>query len=177
MPRPVEWLWWPYIPFGKITAVAGQMGQAKSLFTVRLASAATTGHGVNTTPGGVIMLSAEDDAEDTIRPRLEAAGADLDRVWIEPGADLDPKRLAAICAELDGTVLVTIDPVTAYFPGTVNSWKAQDVRRTLEPIRSWPPNGRSPSCSSNTSTAGPTPPSRCRASPTRRASPSLPAPS
>ena len=42
--------------------------------------AATTGHGVNTTPGGVIMLSAEDDAEDTIRPRLEAAGADLDRV-------------------------------------------------------------------------------------------------
>jgi hypothetical protein len=78
-------LWWPYVPAGKITSVAGQMGQAKSLWTLWLAAAVTTGAGINQSqPGSAIVLNAEDDAEDTIRPRLEAAGADLDGCGSRP---------------------------------------------------------------------------------------------
>jgi putative DNA primase/helicase len=135
-PQAVHWLWHPYVPFGKITAAAGQMGQAKSLLTVWLAAAVSTGQGVNYNRGGsVVMLNAEDDAEDTIRPRLEAAGADLDRVWIDPEVSLDVDRLDAICNELEDVRLITIDPIQAYLPGNVNSWKGQDVRAALEPIR------------------------------------------
>lgn len=126
-PLPVEWLWRPYFPLGKISAVAGQMGQAKSLLTCWLAA--------YTTPGGVVMLSAEDDPADTIRPRLEAAGADLERVWIDTDATLNVERLGAICDELGDVRLVTVDPIQAYLPGTVNSWKGQDVRLALEPVR------------------------------------------
>jgi len=126
-PRSVEWLWWPYIPLGKISVVAGQMGQAKSLFTAWLAA--------DTTPRGVVMLSAEDDPADTIRPRLEAVGADLDRVEIAPDVTLDAARLDAICDELGDVGLITIDPIQAYLPSSVNAWKGQDVRLALEPIR------------------------------------------
>lgn len=135
-PRAVDWLWWPYVPLGKITALAGQMGQAKSLATCYLASAVTRGSGINLSrPASAIILNAEDDPEDTIRPRLEAAGADLNRIWIEPNVALDAVRLAAICDEMVDPRLLTIDPIQAYLPGNVNAWKGQDVRQALEPIR------------------------------------------
>jgi putative DNA primase/helicase len=127
--KPVTWLEFPFVPLGKITAVAGQMGQAKSLWACWLASKVTS------TGGRVIALNAEDDAEDTIVPRLKAAGAELGRVWIEPGATLDVEHLDSICNQMGDVRLITIDPIAAFLPGNVNSWKAQDVRRELEPIR------------------------------------------
>jgi len=126
-PRAVAWLWPPYVPFGKISVVAGQMGQAKSLFTAWLAAF--------TTPAGVIMLSAEDDPADTIRPGLKAVGADLDRVEIAADVTLDAERLAAMCDELGDVKLITVDPVQTYMPASVNAWKGQDVRLALEPVR------------------------------------------
>jgi putative DNA primase/helicase len=126
-PRSVEWLLLPYIPLGKISVVAGQMGQAKSLFTAWLAAW--------TTPSGVVMLSAEDDPADTIRPRLEAVGADLERVEIAPDVTLDPARLGEMCDAVGDVRLITIDPIQAYLPSSVNSWKGQDVRLALDPIR------------------------------------------
>lgn len=136
--RAVDWLWYPYLPLGKVSSLAGQMGQAKSLFTVWLAASVTRGDVLTLRePGSVIVLSAEDDPEDTIVPRLEAAGADLDRVWIEPESMLDVERLARACDELDNPRLVTVDPVQAYLPSGVNAWKGQDVRRALEPLRTF----------------------------------------
>lgn len=126
-PRAVEWFWFPYIPYGKVSLVAGQMGQAKSLLTGFLATQAA--------PRGVILLSAEDDAEDTIRPRLEAVGADLDRVEIFTEPNLSAAELGKVCDELGDVALITIDPVSAYMPAGVNSWKGQDVRLALEPVR------------------------------------------
>lgn len=135
-PQPVHWLWWPFVPLGKLTAAAGQMGQAKSLLTVWLAAATSHGQGIHLSrPSGVVMLNAEDDAEDTIRPRLDAAGADLDRIWIQPEVTLEVDRLSNACDELGDVRLLTIDPVQAYLPSNVNSWKGQDVRNALEPIR------------------------------------------
>lgn len=128
VPRAVTWLWFPFIPIGKITVVAGAMGQAKSLLTCWLAAYATTN-------GAVIMLSAEDDPADTIRPRLEAAHASLERIEIAEDVTLDANRLAAMCDELGDVKLITIDPIQAYLPSTVNSWKGQDVRIALEPVR------------------------------------------
>ena len=133
-PRPVEWLWHPFMPLGKLTVAAGQMGQGKSLLTAWMAAQVTNGtlHGPR---GDVLILSAEDDPEDTIRPRLEAAGADLDRVWIEPAVELDRFLLEAACDQMGDVRLITIDPIQAYLGAQVNSWKGQDVRRALEPIR------------------------------------------
>jgi RecA-family ATPase len=86
-PQPIRWLWPGRIARGKVTLVAGDPGLGKSQFTAYLAARVTTGQlwpaGEGRPPkGNVIMLSAEDDIADTIRPRLEAAGADIDRVHV-----------------------------------------------------------------------------------------------
>lgn len=137
--RAVDWLWWPFIPLGKLTALAGQMGQAKSLLAVWLAAAVSNGRGGRglnlTRPGRVLMLSAEDDPEDTTVPRLIGAGADLDRVTLLADWTLDAQSLERHCDETPDVKLITIDPLTAYFETKVDSWKTQHVRRALEPIR------------------------------------------
>jgi AAA domain len=135
-PQAVHWLWWPYLPLGKITAAAGQMGQAKSLMTVWLAAAASNGEGLTLGRAcDVIMLNAEDDREDTIAPRLRAAGANLDRVWLEPDVSLNVDHLSDVCDELGDVRLIVVDPMQAFLPSGVNSWKGQDVRLALEPLR------------------------------------------
>lgn len=98
--------------------------------------------------GSVIILSAEDDAEDTIRPRLEAAGADLERVYIldairEHSKDgtltrafnlaVDIERLGEMARRVGEVALIEIDPVTAYLGG-VDSHKNADVRALLAPL-------------------------------------------
>src|SRR5690606_17864384 len=84
--RPIDWLWRPWIAKGKVTMIAGNPGLGKSQATLGIAAAVSTGgelpDGTFCATGKVIVLSAEDDVADTIRPRLEAAGADLDRVFI-----------------------------------------------------------------------------------------------
>ena len=72
-------------------------------------------------------------AEDTIVPRLKAAGAELGRVWLELDVTIDAGLLDSICNQMGDVRLITIDPIAAYLPGNVNSSKAQDVRRELDP--------------------------------------------
>jgi putative DNA primase/helicase len=132
----VRWLWWPFVPQGKITAIAGQMGQAKSLWTLWLAAAVTRGQGINLKrPGSVLILSAEDDPEDTTVPRLIAAGADLGRVHFLPDFTLDADELQRRCEEIEDVRLIVVDPLSAYLGEKVDSWKSQHVRRALEPVR------------------------------------------
>jgi putative DNA primase/helicase len=135
-PRAVTWLWWPFVPLGKLTAIAGQMGQAKSLWTVWLAAGVTRGEGLNLKrPGGVLILTAEDDPEDTTVPRLIAAGADRERLLLPPDFTLDAAKLARHCDELGDVRLVVVDPLSAYLGDKVDSWKNQHVRRALDPVR------------------------------------------
>jgi hypothetical protein len=81
----VRWLWYPYIPLGKMTILEGDPGLGKSWLTCAIAAAVSCGRGLPRTkpfePGNVLMLSAEDGLADTLRPRLDAVGADVSRVF------------------------------------------------------------------------------------------------
>ena len=96
--RPVDWLWFPYIPFGKVTILQGDPGEGKSTFMINLASIVSCGRAF---PDGArlqgsittIYQCAEDSREDTIKPRLIQAGADCSRI-----AFIDD---AAICSSLN----------------------------------------------------------------------------
>src|SRR5262249_2987163 len=83
-PERVEWLWRDRIPLGKLTIIDGDPGLGKSVLTLDLAARVSVGKPMpDNTPGrhgGVVLLSAEDGLQDTIRPRLDAAGADCSRV-------------------------------------------------------------------------------------------------
>lgn len=149
-PRPIEWLWKNWIAIGKTSILAGEGGGGKSTILCDLTARTTRGdrwpdHAEATTPGGVIILAAEDDVEDTLAPRLIAAGADMARVFnirsvrnddlsrrtFNLQADL--QRLETEIAARDGIRLVIIDPVSSYM-GRVDSHKNADVRSVLEPI-------------------------------------------
>jgi hypothetical protein len=105
-PQSIQWLWPFRIAIGKQTLIAGEPGLGKSQLTIALAAAVSTGghwpcDEGRASLGSVIILSAEDDAADTIVPRLSAAGADLDRVlivFIGPTA----RRPRATCFQLAG---------------------------------------------------------------------------
>jgi putative DNA primase/helicase len=149
--RPVEWLWPGRIAIGKQTMLAGEPGLGKSQLSAFLAAIVTTsGHWPNgegrAELGSVIVLSAEDDAADTIIPRLDAAGAELSRVHIVSAVTTDDHKgrrlfnlqtdllaLEDAIANVGDVRLVVIDPVSSYL-GKVDSHKNAEVRTVLEPI-------------------------------------------
>ncbi len=153
-PKPISWLWPEKIARGKLTLISGDPGLGKSLITVALASAVSNGArwpvgGGNAPLGSVILLSDEDAIADTIRPRLDAAGANCSKVHAiemvqettEDGETFnrsfnlasDVDRLAAVVEKLGDVALVQIDPVSAYLGGT-DSHKNADVRALLSPL-------------------------------------------
>src|SRR5687767_8209686 len=87
-PASVSWLWKPYLARGKLAVLDGDPGTGKSFVTIDLAARITTGvpmpgaPAARSEPGSVLLLNAEDDARDTIRPRVAAAGGDPDRVRV-----------------------------------------------------------------------------------------------
>lgn len=148
--RPISWLWPGRIARGKVSMLAGNPGLGKSQLTASMAATVTTGGlwPVDNTQceiGSVVLLSAEDDAEDTIRPRLEAAGADLQRVFILDAVKgtngerrsfnlkEDIPRLEHMFRKIGGAALIIIDPISAYLGGT-DSHKNADIRALLAPL-------------------------------------------
>jgi hypothetical protein len=148
---PVRWLWPNRLAIGKVTIIAGEPGLGKSQLTCAIAAAVTMGGDLpcnegRAPSGSVIILSAEDDAADTIRPRLDAAGADSARVLIisaVEGRDDAGRRTFSLQADLalledqirraGDVLLVVIDPVTSYL-GKVDSHKNAELRAVLEPL-------------------------------------------
>lgn len=83
----VKWLWYPYIPIGKVTIIQDDPGEGKTSFILAVISALTLGEALPecdsaAEPMNVIYQTAEDGLADTIKPRLEAAGADCSRVLV-----------------------------------------------------------------------------------------------
>ena len=104
--EPVEWLWPHRIAVGKLTLIAGEAGLGKSQVAIAMAAAHTTGAqwpcGEGTAPlGGVIFLSAEDSAADTVVPRLMAAGANLQHVHLVRAVQANVRRTFSLQSDLD----------------------------------------------------------------------------
>ncbi|NMA27450.1 MAG: AAA family ATPase [Burkholderiales bacterium] len=153
-PRPVSWLWPGRVPLGKITAIAGRPGLGKSMLATTLAAAVSRGRSVvpgetSCRSGGVILLAGEDGLEDTVAPRLLAAGADMTRIVAidgvagprgERGLSLaeDLSELEAVIdRDLDGDCrLIIIDPPAQFLgrPGQIDSHRDSDVRAVLGPL-------------------------------------------
>ena len=147
-PERVAWLWEGRVPRGKLTILDGDPGLGKSSVTLDLVARVTTGRpmpdGTPGVTGGAVLLSAEDGLADTIRPRLDAAGADVSRVVALAGVRLGagerlpelPLDLAAVetAVERASAVLVVVDPLMAYLGAETNSYRDQDVRRALAPL-------------------------------------------
>lgn len=155
-PEPVEWLWPGRIALGKLTLIAGDPGLGKSFLTLDLAARVSTGTPWPDSPstsnptGSVILMNVEDDIADTIRPRLDAAGADVSRVvaldavrnrnartgeLVESLFNLqsDIPRLEQAIKQTLGVRLIIVDPITA-FTGSTDSYKNAEIRGLLSPL-------------------------------------------
>ena len=132
---PVEWLWKPYLPFGKLSVLQGNPGEGKTYFAMHLAADCTNGKLLpnmeRMEPFNVIYQTAEDGLGDTVKPRLIEAGADLDRVLVIDDSDvqltLSDERIEKALVE-NNARLVIIDPIQAYLGSDVDMNRANEVR-------------------------------------------------
>ncbi len=150
-PEQVSWLWPGRIPYGKLSLIVGDPGLGKSFLTLDIAARLSTGtpwpeqRDVRIEPGNSVILSAEDDPADTIRPRLDAAGADATRVYAIEGVkrtseggceyftlDCDLRALED-CIIDRAARLCIVDPVSAYL-GRRDSHSNADIRGLLAPL-------------------------------------------
>ena len=132
----VKWLWYPYIPYGKITIIQGDPGEGKTTLVLNLAALLTRGEKLPESeqasePINVLYQSAEDGLSDTIKPRLTAANADVSRVMVIDETDIelsmtDHHLEAAIWQT--GAKLVILDPLQAYLGSKVDMHRANEVR-------------------------------------------------
>jgi len=147
--RAIEWMWPDRIAFGRLCLLCGDPGVGKSMLTCALAAAVTTGAvlpgGVRQAPANVVILSAEDSPEDTIRPRIESMGGDLERVRVVTGVRRDGEPggyfsladdLAALERELERepAALLIVDPLDAYVGTAIDTHRSAAIRSLLGPL-------------------------------------------
>lgn len=137
-PIKVSWLWYPYIPAGKITLIQGDPGEGKTTFVLALAALLTNGKPMpeateseSTEPCTVIYQTAEDGLADTIKPRLEDVGANCKRVVVIDEAEcplsLSDSRIEKAIVETNAKLLI-LDPLQAYLGVDVDMHRANEVR-------------------------------------------------
>ena len=139
--REVEWLWYPYIPFGKLTIIQGDPGEGKTTFALRLAAACSTGRPMpgmeSLSPFNVIYQSAEDGLEDTIKPRLTEAGADQERVINiredKKSLHLLDSRIEKAILQCDAKLLI-LDPLQGYLGERIDMNRANEIREVMKAI-------------------------------------------
>ena len=135
--KEVEWLWYPYIPYGKITIIEGDPGEGKTTLVLKLAAALSRGLPLpcdddkEYEPIHIIYQTAEDGIEDTIKPRLEKAGADCSMIRVIDETD---KELSMTDNRLEQTKarLIILDPIQAYIGATVDMHRANEIRPVLK---------------------------------------------
>lgn len=139
--KEVEWLWYPYIPYGKITIIEGDPGEGKTTLVLKLAAALSRGLPLlcdddkEYEPIHIIYQTAEDGIEDTIKPRLEKAGADCSMIRV---IDETVKELSMTDDRLEQAIietkarLIILDPIQAYIGATVDMHRANEIRPVLK---------------------------------------------
>jgi putative DNA primase/helicase len=149
--RPIDWIWEGHLMRGALELMTGIPGLGKSQVQCSYVASATTKlpwpNGEDSGPAtNVIMMTAEDTLDQAVVPRLQAAGADVERVHILKciksdnrdrqfliGEDLD--LLEKMVAQVGDVSLVTVDPITAYMGGKIDSHKTTEVRSQLGPLK------------------------------------------
>lgn len=140
--REVSWLWYPYIPYGKITLLQGDPGDGKSTFMLNLAACLTKGGRLPdgsalAKPENVIYQCAEDNSSDTIKPRLIQAGADCSRVAFIEDADMSlsitDSRIENAVRDF-GARLLILDPIQAFISQDGDMQSASKMRSLMRKL-------------------------------------------
>ena len=142
-PEEVQWLWYPYIPLGKLTVIQGDPGEGKTTFVLAVIAALTKGEALPERepldPVNILYQTAEDGLADTIRPRLDALGADCSRVLVidesKRELSLSDERIRQAMEEI-GAKLLVLDPLQAYLGAEVDMHRANEVRPILKRLGS-----------------------------------------
>jgi hypothetical protein len=149
-PKKVEWLWPNWIPAAALSLIDGDPGMAKSTVAMDLAARLTTGRPMpfeknGAKPRDVIILSAEDDAHFTIRPRADAAGADVRRIHVvEAMRTKEGERPVVLPFDFDHiewlalyykVALIIIDPVPAYIGSEIDTNNDASTRKVLHRLK------------------------------------------
>lgn len=134
--KEVEWLWYPFIPYGKLTIIQGDPGDGKTTLVLNIAAALTQGKGFENDMNveesmNVIYQTAEDGLADTVKPRLEQAGAECSKVLVidesEKSLSMTDERIEKALDET-GARLLIMDPIQAYLGGGTDMNRANEAR-------------------------------------------------
>ena len=135
----VKWLWYPYIPFGKLTIIHGDGGEGKTTLILQLAALLSRGERLpcddtEREPIKIIYQTAEDGLGDTIKPRLLSGNADCTKIKVidesEAALTMLDERVEQAIAETDARVII-LDPMQAYIGAKVDMNRANEVRNIL----------------------------------------------
>ena len=132
----VSWLWYPFIPYGKLTIIQGDPGDGKTTLVLNIAAWLSKGERLDSgmklsEPVNVIYQSAEDGLADTVKPRLELAGADCERILVidekEKSLSMVDERLEKAIVQTKARMLI-LDPIQAYLGGGMDMNRANEAR-------------------------------------------------
>ncbi len=139
-PTKVEWLWYPYIPYGKVTIIQGDPGEGKTTLILNLAALLSKGEKLpesneKSEPINIIYQTAEDGLSDTVKPRLIAANADDDKITVIDESKIElsltDERLEQAIIETKAK-LVILDPLQAYIGANVDMHRANEIRPVMK---------------------------------------------
>ncbi len=140
--KETKWLWYPYIPAGKITIIQGDPGEGKTTFVLNIAALLSRGMPLPESeaelePKVIIYQSAEDDIEDTIKPRLVRANADCSKIAYISSEDdrlsIGDNRIEN-CIKETGASLLILDPIQAYIGPEADINRAADMRPMMREL-------------------------------------------
>lgn len=138
----IEWLWYPYIAYGKLAIVQGDPGDGKTTLILNLAAKLTKGEGLDENmkvmePMNVIYQTAEDGLADTVKPRLLQAGADCEKVLVidesEKSLSMLDERIEEALIKTGARVLI-LDPIQAYLGSGTDMNRANEVRNMTKQL-------------------------------------------
>lgn len=138
--KEVDWLWFPYIPLGKLIIVQGDPGERKTTLALQLAALLSRGEMLpcddkEREPVNVIYQTVEDGLEDTIKPRLLEAAVDCSKIMVidesQQELSMTDERLV-MAIEETGAKLVILDPIQAYLGADVDMHRANEIRSVLK---------------------------------------------
>lgn len=139
--EPICWLWYPFIPYGKVTIIQGDPGEGKTTLVLQIIARLTKGESIidedESLPINVIYQTAEDGLADTIKPRLLAANADCSKVLVIDDSDtpltMRDARLEQAIIETNAK-LVVLDPIQGFLGADVDMHRANEIRPIMKHI-------------------------------------------